>query len=98
MSAEVHYYQSSGKYVATLTDENGDAVTGATVNLEILLDGDTVVAEQAMQDQGDGTYEKVIGPSALTTKGAFYTARVTATYQGHQRQAEVLVANVADET
>lgn len=91
-------FNSDNDLVATLTDESGNAVTGATLTVSIDdPDGTEIVTDAAMSDDGSGEYSYRIGPDQLTEKNDWYTAKVTAKSGGNQRYAEVDILNEPDD-
>lgn len=91
-------FNSDNDLVATLTDESGDPVTGATLTVTLVdPDGSEVVADASMSEDGSGEYSYRIGPDVLTQNNAWYTAKVTAEASGNQRYAEVPILNETDD-
>lgn len=67
------------RITATLTDENGDPVTGAEVTLTVTdRGGASPVDGQAMTDDGGGEYSYLATPAQLTRREHRYTTKVTA--------------------
>ena len=91
------FHKSHNTIVATLTDVDGLAVTGATVTVTIKDKAQTALAtDQPMVDQADGTYEFVSNNSLLPTEDEIYKAEITAVSGGNTRYAEVAIKNILD--
>lgn len=90
-------HQSTNVLTATLTDANGDPVTGATVTVTISEADGTVLEDAAsMNDEDDGTYTYTIAWNLLTTPGGTYFAAVKAVSGGNTRSARIKISNQWD--
>jgi hypothetical protein len=87
------YALSTGTMTATLTNESGIAVTGATVTLTLQYAGADVAGVAwpvTMTDASAGAYTYTV-PATILTAGRTYLAKVTAVKTGVQRYAEIQV-------
>lgn len=90
-------FGSHNRIKATLTDENGDAVTGATVTLTVTDRSGTVAINVTMNEDGGGVYSYLATPSELTKREHKYKAKVEATSPATmEREAEVVLFTAID--
>ena len=92
------YYNSTGTLTATVTDEAGAGVTGATVTLTLSLARTAlpgVTWPVTMTDAGAGAYTYTV-PATLLSPNRTYAGAITAAKDGIQRYAEVPVRCVVD--
>lgn len=90
-------WKSTVELTATLTDDNGDAVTGATVTLDVVAPNGTKVIDGAsMSDDGSGEYSHTIAADAMSRKNVDYMAKITATSGSNERYAEVPIKVTPD--
>ena len=93
------YYKSTGTLTATLTNESGVAVTGATLTVTIARSGKALTGVAwpvTMTEAGGGAYTYTV-PATLLALNATYVAQITAIRAGVQRYAEVLISCVVDD-
>lgn len=91
-------FGSHNRIRATLTDENGDAVEGATLVLTVTeRDGTVRIDEEAMAEEGEGVYSYLATPDELSRREHQYKALVVATSPAlMERQAEVVLFTAVD--
>lgn len=81
----------------TLTDTDGDPVTGATVTVTIVSpSGSALATDEAMNEQAAGTYEYTISADLLPTAEARYTAQITADDGQNEAYAEIALRPAVD--
>lgn len=92
------YYNSTGVLTATVKDEAGAGVAGATVTLTLSLAGTALAGVTwpvTMTDAGAGAYTYTV-PATLLSKNRTHTGAISAMKDGIQRYAEVPVRCVVD--
>lgn len=90
-------FGSHARIRANLTDEDGGAVTGATLLVTITdREGDVRVDGEQMSDDGAGVYSYLASPTELTRREHRYKVKVEATSSGLEREAEVALFTAID--
>lgn len=89
------YFASTAILRVTLTNEDGDVVTSATVTVTITDRGSSTLVEDAEMVETDpgvtGIYEYTISPDLLDNESSRYLAKITAVKDLSTRYHEVVI-------